>query len=182
MPNDTLPDNPSKQQIIETAARHVCPHRVETFKLMGTVPVMGRREGNYFWDMDGRKLFDVHINGGTYNLGHRNPEIIATLRSALDDYDIGNHHFASEPRARLAKTLCRLVPGAMQYCVLTTSGAEAVDVTIRTAAKSHRATENRLLYRIVSWSRRAESTGRIRGASGILSLRHSRRRIHPSPL
>jgi len=136
MPNDTFPESSTKQQIIETAARHVCPHRVDTFKLMGTVPVMGRREGNYFWDMDGKKLFDVHINGGTYNLGHRNPEIIATLRAALDHYDIGNHHFVSGPRARLAETLCRLSPGEMQYCVFTTSGAEAVDVTLRTARKA----------------------------------------------
>ena len=34
--------------------------------------VMGKREGYYFWDMDGRKFLDMHINGGTYNLGNRN--------------------------------------------------------------------------------------------------------------
>ena len=27
--------------------------------------VIGKREGYYFWDMDGKKLMDVHINGGT---------------------------------------------------------------------------------------------------------------------
>jgi glutamate-1-semialdehyde aminotransferase len=36
---------------------------------------MGRREGHYFWDVDERRLFDVHINGGSFDLGHRNPEL-----------------------------------------------------------------------------------------------------------
>ena len=125
----------NKDKIVELASRYVCPHRIETFKMAMAVPVMARREGNYFWDMDGRKLFDVHINGGTYNLGHRNPEVISALREALDDYDMGNHHFVSEVRTRLAERLARLVPGPMQFSVFTPSGAEAVDVTIRTARK-----------------------------------------------
>ena len=56
--------NLSKEQIVELAARYVCPARINTFRLLGTVSVMAKREGHYFWDMDGRKLFDVHINGG----------------------------------------------------------------------------------------------------------------------
>jgi acetylornithine/succinyldiaminopimelate/putrescine aminotransferase len=128
-----LPEPNEKESIIDLAARFVCPGRVSTFKQMGTTPVMARREGNYFWDLDGRRLFDVHINGGTYNLGHRNPEVIGALREALDHYDIGNHHLVSTPRTRLAETLVRLVPGSMQYCVITPSGAEAVDLAIRSA-------------------------------------------------
>jgi len=126
----------AKEDIVEQAVRYVCPDRVNTFKQLGAVPVMAQREGNYFWDMDGRKLFDVHINGGTYNLGHRNPEIIAVLRDALDHYDMGNHHMVSVARAKLAETLIHLVPGDMHYCVFTPSGAEAVDVAIRTARKA----------------------------------------------
>ena len=43
--------------------------------------LIGKREGYYFWDMDGKKLMDVHINGGTYSLGHRNPEVIEALKA-----------------------------------------------------------------------------------------------------
>ena len=130
-----IPGNQDKDSIVDLAARYVCPGRVDTFKMLGTVPVMGRREGNYFWDIDGRRLFDVHINGGTYNLGHRNPEITSTLREAIDYYDIGNHHFPSVARARLAEELIRITPGDMHYCVFTPGGAEAIDVTIRTARR-----------------------------------------------
>ncbi|MDH3213553.1 MAG: aminotransferase class III-fold pyridoxal phosphate-dependent enzyme [Myxococcales bacterium] len=126
-----------KRAIVELAARYVCPGRVNTFKLLGTQPpVMGRREGHYFWDLDGRRLFDVHINGGTFNLGHRNPEVIAALREAVERYDIGNHHFASGPRARLAETLARLSPGDLQYTVFAASGSEANDIAIKTARRA----------------------------------------------
>jgi len=125
-----------KQAIIDAAVKHVCPERIETFKLLGAVPVMDRREGCYFWDMDGRKLFDVHINGGVYNLGHRNQEVIETLKEAVDHFDIGNHHMVSSARTRLAEELIRLVPGEMQYCVFTPGGSEAVEVTIRSARKA----------------------------------------------
>lgn len=122
-----------KESIIELASRYVCPNRIATFRQLGTVPVMGKREGNYFWDLDGRRLFDVHINGGTYNLGHRNPEIIKALMEALEHYDIGNHHFVSTVRTRLAETLVTATGAKMQFCVFTPSGTEAVDVAIRSA-------------------------------------------------
>jgi len=135
MKDSLIPENQDKENLIERASRYVCPERVEAFKMMGSVPVMGRREGNYFWDIDGRKLFDVHINGGTYNLGHRNSEIIDAITDALGVYDIGNHHFVSIARTNLAEKLVKLTPGNMHYTIFTPGGAEAVDITIRTARK-----------------------------------------------
>ncbi len=125
--------SPEKQAVLDLAARYVCPGRVDTFRLLGTAPVMGRRQGHYFWDLDGRRLFDVHINGGTFNLGHCNPEVMAALREAAERYDIGNHHLASGPRARLAEALARLTPGDLRYSVFAASGSEAVDIAIKTA-------------------------------------------------
>jgi acetylornithine/succinyldiaminopimelate/putrescine aminotransferase len=109
---------------------------VRTFEAAGAAPVMGRREGHYFWDLDGRRLFDAHINGGTFNLGHRHPEVVAALREALETYDIGNHHLASGPRAQLAEALARCMPGDLRYAVFAAGGGEAVDVAIRSARKA----------------------------------------------
>lgn len=125
-----------KQAVLEQAARYVCPGRIESFTMFGTPPVMGRREGHYFWDLDGRKLFDVHINGGTFSLGHRNPEIIAALHEAVERYDIGNHHFPSAPRAALAEALARVSPGGLRYAVFASGGSEACDIAIKTARKA----------------------------------------------
>ncbi len=122
-----------KQRVLELAERHVCPHRVRTFRTLGVDVVMGRREGYRFWDLDGRELLDFHLNGGVFNLGHRNPELVAELRAALDELDVGNHHFASGERAALAADLARLAPGDLPYAVFASGGGEAVDVALKTA-------------------------------------------------
>lgn len=122
-----------KQQALDEAADYVCPGKVQTFRGMGIDLVIGRREGPYIWNVDGRRLIDCHINGGTFNLGHRNPDLVAVLREALDTLDIGNHHFPSEARNRLAKTLDRLTPGGPHYVVYSSGGGEAVDLAIKSA-------------------------------------------------
>jgi acetylornithine/succinyldiaminopimelate/putrescine aminotransferase len=76
-----------------------------------------KREGVYVWDRAGRKLIDCHCNGGVFNLGHRHPRVVAALRHALDEFDIGNHHLMSEPRARLAERLASLSPGDLDRVV-----------------------------------------------------------------
>jgi hypothetical protein len=83
--------------------------------------------------MDGRRLIDLHLNGGTYNLGHRNPELIATLKQALDHFDIGNHHFASLARTALAEALVATCPPNLRRVVYGSGGGEAVDIAIKTA-------------------------------------------------
>ena len=91
-----------KRRILELAARHVCPNRVAMLQALGVDLVIGRREGYRLWDVDGHELLDFHLNGGVFNLGHRNPEVIAALQAALETLDIGNHHFPSAARAELA--------------------------------------------------------------------------------
>jgi acetylornithine/succinyldiaminopimelate/putrescine aminotransferase len=122
-----------KQRVLAQAERHVCPHRVRTFRGLGVELVLGRREGYRIWDLDGHALQDLHLNGGVFNLGHRNPELVAELRSALDELDIGNHHFPSAERAALAEALCALAPGRLRYAVFASGGGEAIDLALKTA-------------------------------------------------
>ncbi len=102
--------------------------------------VMGRREGPYLYDIDGEKrLFNLHCNGGVFNLGHRNRDIIGVLKTALDEYDIGNHHLVSKARADLAQMLADLMPADLEYTVFAVGGGEAVDLAIKVArAYTHR--------------------------------------------
>ena len=122
-----------KQKILEMAKEHVCPGKIDTFGQIGIDLVIGKREGPYIFDADGKQLIDLHINGGTFNLGHRNEELISILVSALAETDIGNHHFASEARALLAKKFSEKTPGDLHYTVFASGGSEAVDVAIKTA-------------------------------------------------
>ncbi|GAA1325010.1 aminotransferase class III-fold pyridoxal phosphate-dependent enzyme [Leucobacter albus] len=124
----------SKAQTLELSQRHLIPGRIHTFGRAGIDLVIGRREMYKIWDLDGREFFDLHLNGGTYNLGHRAPELVATLRGALDEFDMGNHHFPSPARATFAEKLFEVSPQqSLPFTVFTSGGGEAVDVAIRSA-------------------------------------------------
>jgi len=125
-----------KRQALDFCRRYWMPGRVEAFQQWGISLVIGRREGYRMWDIDGHELIDVHINGGTFNLGHRHPELVRTLVEATAELDIGNHHFPSAARGELAEKLARLTPGDLRYSVFGATGSEAIDVAIRTARKA----------------------------------------------
>ena len=125
-----------KDRVLELTRRFLAPHRVEVWEDFGTQLVIGRREGYRVWDLSGQELLDFHLNGGTFNLGHRNPEVVEALVLAVQELDIGNHHFASLARAELAEQLALLTPGDLTYSVLVPSGSEANDVAIKTARRA----------------------------------------------
>ena len=73
-----------KEETIDLFARHVSSGKAGFFQAAGIDFVLGRREGPYLWDIAGEKrLIDCHCNGGVFNLGHRNPEVIAALVAAF---------------------------------------------------------------------------------------------------
>jgi len=89
----------TKQNVINAFREHVSSGKVAFFEKYGMDFVMGRREGPYLWNLDGTKrLFNLHCNGGVFNLGHRHQELIDLLKKSLDDLDIGNHHLLSKER------------------------------------------------------------------------------------
>ena len=108
--------------------------KVETFRALGIELVMGRREGARFQDAySGEWYWNCHCNGGVFNLGHRNPEVIAAVRGALDHLDVGNHHLVSGWRARLAEQLAATTGERLPAAVFGVSGGEAVDLALKLA-------------------------------------------------
>ncbi|MFN8132395.1 MAG: aspartate aminotransferase family protein [Solirubrobacteraceae bacterium] len=122
-----------KSTALDLAERYVCPQRVQLLRALDMEIVIGRRDGYRMWDLDGCELLDFHLNGGVFNLGHRNPEVIAALTTGLETLDIGNHHFPSAERGALAEDLARLTPGDLRYSVFAPGGGEAIDVALKTA-------------------------------------------------
>ena len=88
------------QQTKDTTTRqfveHVPSGKVDFFTQAGIDFIIAKREGIYIWDVEGMKLINCHCNDGVVNLGHRNPRIVSALKNALEELDIGNHHFVSE--------------------------------------------------------------------------------------
>ena len=135
----------SKEDLLARAARYWNPGKVDFWASVGVDLVVDRREGYFLYDLSGRRLIDLHINGGTFNFGHRHPELVDTLKAALDYFDIGNHWFPSIARTALAERLVKASPG-MAYAIFTPGGGEAVDVAIKSARY---ATQRRKIVSII---------------------------------
>ena len=123
-----------KAKSIKSFGNHVSSGKAKFFSDLGMDMVMGDREGAFLADMDGKKkLFNLHCNGGVFNLGHRNPELTKILIESLATFDIGNHHLMSRVRAELAELIATLMPGDLNYTVFGVGGGEAVDLAIKVA-------------------------------------------------
>jgi putrescine aminotransferase len=115
-------------------AASVNPGKAEFFSDAGLQVVMGEREGVRFWDAyDGSEYVNCHCNGGVFNLGHRNPRIVAAVRDAMTHLDAGNHHLISPWRGRLAERLAETTGGRLAGTVFAVAGGEAIDLAIKLA-------------------------------------------------
>ncbi len=122
-----------KLEFLERSKEFWNPGKTQFWQDVGVDLVIDRREGYFLYDMDGRRLIDVHLNGGTYNLGHRHPELVEVLNAGAQHFDMGNHHFPALARTALAEVLKGCCPGDLQYTAYGAGGAEAVDIAIKTA-------------------------------------------------
>ncbi|ALG86487.1 aspartate aminotransferase family protein [Gordonia phthalatica] len=136
----------SKADVLDSSKEFWNPDKTQFWSDSGVDLVIDRREGYFLWDMDGRRLIDTHLNGGTYNLGHRNPEIVEALKVSMDHFDMGNHHFPSVARAALAKELVQSAPPGLTKVAFASGGGEAIDIALKSA---RRATKRRDIVSIV---------------------------------
>ncbi len=131
------PNRPYEDRVTTNAAfaAHVSRGKVDFYERAGVAVVMGERAGATFCDAfdPSRKFFNCHSNGGVFNLGHRHADVIAAVRNALDSLDIGNHHFVSGQRAKLAERLAASTGGELPGVVFGVSGGEAVDLALKLA-------------------------------------------------
>ena len=123
----------SKEDFLTQTAAVWNPDKVRFWREAGTELVIDRREGYFLYDTSGKRLIDLHLNGGTYNLGHRNPELIEALEWAMRLVDIGNHHFPALARTALANALLATCHGTLSKVVYAASGSEANDIAIKAA-------------------------------------------------
>ena len=127
-----------RKKLIKQFSKYVQKYKAKFWKKVDMVTVMEKREGIYFWDENGKRYINCHCNGGVFNLGHRNPEVIEAVKKGMDNYDIGNHHLVSRPRTVLAKKLVKSFgygpdKQRMGKVVFSVSGGEAVDLAIKLA-------------------------------------------------
>jgi acetylornithine/succinyldiaminopimelate/putrescine aminotransferase len=123
----------SKTEVLDKAKEYWNPGKTQFWIDSGVPLVIDRREDYFIYDMSGKRLIDVHLNGGTYNLGHRNPEVVQAVTVAMQHFDIGNHHFPSLARTALAEALISSAPEGLTKVIYGSGGGEAIDIALKTA-------------------------------------------------
>ena len=136
----------SKTEVLERAKTFWNPDKTQFWTDAGVDLVIDRREDYFLWDMSGRRLIDMHLNGGTYSIGHRNPEVMQALSEGMQHFDVGNHHFPSVARTALAERLVDSAPDSITKVAFGSGGGEAIDIALKSA---RHATQRRKIVSII---------------------------------
>ena len=165
----------SKTEVLERAKTFWNPDKTQFWTDAGVDLVIDRREDYFLWDMSGRRLIDMHLNGGTYSIGHRNPEVMQALSEGMQHFDVGNHHFPSVARTALAERLVDSAPDSITKVAFGSGGGEAIDIATQERSARHPASQNRLDHQGLPRPHRAGSGHRGRPVLQDVPLRPSRR-------
>ena len=76
----------------------------------------------------GEEFIDCLGGFGIYTCGHRNPEILDTVKAQLDHQALHSQELLDPLRGYLAKAVADITPGDLQYCFFTNGGAEAISM------------------------------------------------------
>ena len=93
-----------------------------------------RAEGSNVWDVDGNRYVDLSAGFAVAAVGHGHPRVIEAIRSQAGElvHGMGDVHPAAV-KVELLERLAALAPVSAPRAVLGTSGAEAVEVALKTA-------------------------------------------------
>jgi glutamate-1-semialdehyde 2,1-aminomutase len=93
-------------------------------------PFIQRADGCHLWDVDGKRYIDYISSWGPMILGHRHPEVIQGISSALEN---GTSYGApTELELNLARTIVDTIP-SVEMVRMVNSGTEATMSAIRLA-------------------------------------------------
>jgi taurine--2-oxoglutarate transaminase len=96
------------------------------------VPV-GRAEGVYFWDVDGKRYLDLNSQLMSVNIGHGNRKVIEAIQRQAEKLPFISPLLAYEERAVLGRMLADLWPGDLEKTFFSLGGAEANENAIKIA-------------------------------------------------
>lgn len=84
-------------------------------------------------DLYGNDFIDCLGGFGIYTCGHKNKEIVETVKAQLDHQALHSQELLDPLRGYLAKAVAQITPGDLQYCFFTNGGAEANEMALKLA-------------------------------------------------
>ncbi len=95
--------------------------------------VLDKGEGNYLYDIDGKRYLDFVAGIAVFALGYGNREYNDALKGQVDKLLHTSNYYYNVPAVEAAKRLKKI--SGMDRVFFTNSGAEAVEGAIKTARK-----------------------------------------------
>jgi ornithine--oxo-acid transaminase len=116
----------------ELYARTINPQFMRVLRTIGFDRVWARAEGQYLYDEDGTRYFDVLGGFGMFNVGRNNPRVRAALVETLELETPGSVQLGvSLLPGLLAEELLKRTPVRLERVLFTSSGAEAVEAALK---------------------------------------------------
>jgi len=97
---------------------------------------IAKAEGQYVWDVEGRRYLDFHTGHGVALLGHRNPRIVNALKEQMDKLMVATPAFNTEAMEKCLITLSKILPKHLNTVFFQNSGAEAVELALKIAVRT----------------------------------------------
>ena len=152
---------------ISPAHWEASPNNLEAF-WMGFTPnrsfkarprLIARAKDMYYYDMQGRPIFDGSAGLWCSNAGHCRDPIVKAIQQSAAELDFAPTFQYGHPKAfELASRLSTLAPGDLNYAFFCNSGSEAVDTALKIAIAYHRVKGDGARTRLI---------GRERGYHGV---------------
>jgi acetylornithine/succinyldiaminopimelate/putrescine aminotransferase len=97
-----------------------------------------RAEGNYQYDINGKKYFDLISGFSVANIGHSHPQVIDAVKKQAKNYMhlIVYGEFIQSPQTQYAQLLTEHLPASLNCVYFTNSGAEATEGASKLAKRS----------------------------------------------
>lgn len=96
-----------------------------------------KAEGNYLYDVDGKKYLDLVSGFAVSNIGHRHPVVIEAIKRQLDRYLHVTVYgeYVQSPQVNFAYLLSEVLPKNLSSVYFTNSGAEATEGALKLAKR-----------------------------------------------
>jgi len=96
------------------------------------IPV-GKAEGVYFWDTEGKRYLDFSSQLMNTNIGHQHPKVIKAIQDQAGNLCFVHPGNTTEVRALLGRKIAEITPGNLKKSFFALGGAEANENAIKIA-------------------------------------------------
>ena len=125
--------SPSRQAFWGEVESCLTPGMAKRLGERGHDIVVARADGASLFGEDGKGYLDAMGGDGSFNLGHRHPQLVEALKAAARETDQGNFPMISREKAALAKALAHFAGHGLECVVFSVVRGETVEFACKIA-------------------------------------------------